>query len=106
MCKGSLDDRVTCLRLIKPFKKSSHLIVQLWSFRRSIMDFFPTNGAGYNLHRTFFSCPPGTNCNFLHSASCSWKEGSMPSKQPFVSKRGDEILCGVEHHFNNTFNVA
>ena len=49
---------------------------------------------------------PVTNPDFLHSATSRRKEGSVPAEKPFLCEGFLVFLGGVEHQFDNAFNMA
>ena len=93
------------VRLVRPIKEPSHLLIQEWSGRRFVVNPFPAYGTGDNFHRSIRVAAPGTDDDPAHAATPCGEQRRMPGKEAVVGEGLVKVLGGIERHFHNTLNV-
>src|SRR5579864_244225 len=70
------------------------------------MDALFAGRAGDNLHRAGAVVTPGPYPDLRHATAPGGKQRSMPRKEPRGCKRLVIVARGVEHHFDDAFDMA
>jgi hypothetical protein len=70
------------------------------------MDVLAAKGTGDDLHRSRLFVAPRADDNFSHAASPRREERRVPAEQPVLGKLFFVLLRGIEHHFNDAFDIA
>jgi hypothetical protein len=91
---------------IEPVEERPHFGIGTFRLRCLKMDLFFSDGTGDDFHRTGAVVAPGSCFDFGHAAAPCRKQGCMPSEEPFVGEGLVVMAGGVEHHFDDAFDVA
>jgi hypothetical protein len=106
MCQRSFQDRVDVVVTVEPIEKGFHFRVEPVGGGGLVMYAFMSLGAGDNPHRPRRVVAPRSDDDLSHAAATSRKQRCMPTKPPLCGEFVAEFLRGVEHHLDDTFDVA
>jgi len=106
MGQPCFQDLVNVRVCVEPVQESPHFAIEPFRRWRLKMNALFADRAGDNLHRASAVIASAAYLDFGHATAPSGKEGRMPCQKPFPCERLVIVACGIEHHFNDAFDMA
>jgi hypothetical protein len=106
MSDGGENYRILVEKRIEPVEKVAHLLRDPRGAGGLEMSPLTPDPARYDLHRSGFCRPPGADHDLSQPAAAGGKQSGMPAEQLRFRQGISEILDRIEHHLDDTFDVA
>jgi hypothetical protein len=91
---------------VEPFEEPAHLLFEPLGRRCFEAHSVASDGTGDHLHRCGAVVTPGADRDSMNAASSRREKGRVPADEALHRQRLVVVLCRVQHHLHDAFDVA
>mgnify|MGYP007050449361 CR=1 FL=1 len=106
MGNGGLENRIETVLALEPVEKGGRFTRKPVCLGGLEMNPLAAMRPRDHLHQPGRGIAPCSDNDPPHAASSGGEQGRMPAEQPFFGERCREILRGIEHHLDDTLDIA